>query len=163
MHVECVFYFLFWRAFSLVPVAHRSQPRRRRRETDEDARMPATDDCPFELNVERYNTGGQGYDHWPGGFFVEVLVHATPQHRFWSTEDLVVIDFTPHRYEIRHNACDENVDIFEKSAHSVTVEVKPTAAATINGPVGRFGCAINGLMDNEGIPPVSGSASCSAM
>ena len=69
-------------------------------------------------------------------------------------------DFTPHRYEIRHNACDENVDIFEKSAHSVTVEVKRTAAATINGPVGRFGCAINGLMDNEGIPPIERRCCC---
>ena len=57
----------------------------------------ASSDCPFELNVERYNTGGSGYDHWPGGFFIEVLVHANPQHRFWKTEDLVVVDFAPHK------------------------------------------------------------------
>jgi hypothetical protein len=111
-----------------------------------------SEDCPFSMNVERYDGHGQ-WDTWQGGFFIEVLVHATAKHRFWDTDQLVDIDFAPHSYEVRDNACDENVDIFEKAKGSFTVQVKPTAAATINGPVGRFGCAINGIPSTEGKPP----------
>ena len=110
-------------------------------------------DCPFALNIERYSND-KGYDKWPGGFYIEVLVHADERHPFWESDLLVVVDFAPHRYEIREHACDENVDIFSReSPTSFTVEVKPMAAATINGPVGRFGCAINGLGTGEDIPP----------
>ena len=31
----------------------------------------------------------QGYDQWPGGFYLEILVHATPEHKFWQTDLLV--------------------------------------------------------------------------
>ena len=52
--------------------------------------------CPFVLNLERYHNN-QGYDQWPGGFFMEVLVHADSSHPFWQTDLLVVLDFSPVR------------------------------------------------------------------
>ena len=55
-----------------------------------------TEACPFVLNLERYHNN-QGYDQWPGGFYLEVLVHATPDHPFWQSDLLVVMDFSSVR------------------------------------------------------------------
>jgi hypothetical protein len=84
------------------------------------------EDCPFALNLDRYNND-KGYDQWPGGFYIEIAVEATPKHRFWQSDLLVVVDMAPHVYEVRQHACDENVEILEQDATSFTVEVKPTA------------------------------------
>ena len=58
----------------------------------------APEDCPFELNLERFNQMTRA-DHWPGGFYFEVIsVEAYPGHRFWDSDLKVVIDFGQREY-----------------------------------------------------------------
>ena len=65
-------------------------------------------------------------------------------HAVWQRDCLVEIAFE-RTIEVRQNACDENVEIYSFTSSSVIVQVKKTAAAAVDGPVGRFGCSFNGL------------------
>ena len=65
--------------------------------------------CPFSLNTARMEQPG---DHWPGGFFVEVVIRESPTALFWRRGTTVEVRFdVVGTLEIRDNACDENVEI----------------------------------------------------
>ena len=105
---------------------------------------PRAQDCPFSLNQERW---GSQSDRWPGGFFVEVLMHGEPGYSFWERHMMVEVAFPGLQLEFRHDACDENVEIASTTRSSITVRVKRSAQAQIQseGVWGRFGCAVQGL------------------
>ena len=100
-------------------------------------------DCPFEINAERLEDPA-GHDRWPGGFYLEILVHATALHPIWSS-DLFVDLLFPQPLVIRDNACDQNVQLDSHTDAGLTVKVRDSAAQTIKGAVGRFGCSFQFL------------------
>ena len=105
---------------------------------------PLAHDCPFALNVPRYNAGKA---IWQEGFYVEILLKAIPSVHFWERQTMVELDFNT-KLEIRNNACDDNVEIHTKTSSSVTVMVKESAVGQMRseGVYGRFGCSLNGLV-----------------
>ena len=109
-------------------------------------RWAAPENCPFDVNLKRFNQQSRG-DHWEGGYYFEVLSSATPGHRFWDSDLRVVIDFGRREYKFTTTGCDEDVGhvIIGESPNSFTILADDSAKLVTEG---RFGCAVN-LIDLE--------------
>ena len=85
-------------------------------------RWAAPENCPFDVNLKRFNQQSRG-DHWEGGYYFEVLSSATPGHRFWDSDLRVVIDFGRREYKFTTTGCDEDVGhvIIGESPNSFTI------------------------------------------